>query len=43
MCFPHLTDQFVEWAKGVCEKIITSGYFADYLDPASGLPVCIRL
>ncbi len=32
-------EKFVEFAKDLCQKIITLGYFADYFDPCSGLPV----
>jgi hypothetical protein len=31
--------QFVDFAKQVCELLISQGHWADYLDPASGLPV----
>ena len=29
----------MEWAKAVCVKLETEGYWADYIDPCSGLPV----
>ena len=31
--------QFMEFAKGVCNKATDRGYWADYIDPCSGLPV----
>ena len=31
--------QFMEWARPVCEQLVAWGYFADYIDPCSGLPV----
>lgn len=34
-----LCMQFVDFAKQVCELLISQGHWADYLDPASGLPV----
>lgn len=34
--------QFMEWAKCVCNKLIAQGYWSDYIDPCSGLPVSSR-
>lgn len=31
--------QFVEFAKCVCERLIGQGFWADYIDPCSGLPM----
>ena len=31
--------QFMEFAKGVCNKATDRGHWADYIDPCSGLPV----
>lgn len=46
MSFPVLTVrldmQFMEFAKGVCNKATDRGHWADYIDPCSGLPVCLR-
>lgn len=37
---PTLTFlQFMEFAKGVCNKATDRGHWADYIDPCSGLPV----
>lgn len=37
---PTLTClQFMEFAKGVCNKATDRGHWADYIDPCSGLPV----
>ena len=30
----------MEFGKHVCEALRTKGYWADYIDPCSGLPVC---
>lgn len=35
----HLLERFMEWAKKVCNKLILLGYFSDYIDPCSGLPM----
>lgn len=34
-----LLIQFQHIAKGVCEALIAQGYWADYIDPCSGLPM----
>jgi len=31
--------QFVDFAKSVCAVLAGRGYWADYIDPCSGLPV----
>ena len=33
----------MELAKGICEEFIVLGYWADYIDPCSGLPVRLSL
>jgi len=35
----RLLERFAEWAKAVCEKLNSAGYWADYIDPCSGLPM----
>ncbi|CAM9337101.1 unnamed protein product [Choristocarpus tenellus] len=35
----RLLNTFVTFASSVCEKIRQEGYWADYIDPCSGLPV----
>ena len=35
-----LLEVFVAWAQAVCERLDAEGYWADYIDPCSGLPVC---
>ncbi|GAQ88723.1 hypothetical protein KFL_004540080 [Klebsormidium nitens] len=35
----RLLEIFVDFAKQVCELLISQGHWADYLDPASGLPM----
>lgn len=37
----RLDMQFMEFAKGVCNKATDRGHWADYIDPCSGLPVCL--
>ena len=32
--------QFCEFAKAACDSLAADGYWADYIDPCSGLPVC---
>ncbi len=34
-----LLPQFCEFAKAACDALIAKGYWADYIDPCSGLPV----
>jgi hypothetical protein len=31
--------QFMEWSQCVCCKLQAQGYWCDYIDPCSGLPV----
>lgn len=31
--------QFVAFAKCVCDRLIDQGFWADYIDPCSGLPM----
>jgi hypothetical protein len=31
--------QFMEWSQCVCSKLQEQGYWCDYIDPCSGLPV----
>jgi len=31
--------QFMSFAKPVCERLEAAGYWADYIDPCSGLPM----
>eukprot|EP00897_Mesotaenium_endlicherianum_P004783 jgi/Mesen1/4332/ME000022S03624 len=38
----RLLEVFVEWAKSVCDKLQSRGFFADYIDPCSGLPMIHR-
>jgi Methylmalonic aciduria and homocystinuria type D protein len=33
--------QFCEFAKAACDSLAADNYWADYIDPCSGLPVCI--
>ena len=35
-------DQFLEFGEEVCNKIIQAGYWADYIDPCSGLPMLTK-
>jgi hypothetical protein len=34
--------QFLEFGKELCERIRAMGYWADYIDPCSGLPMMTR-
>jgi len=34
----RLLNVFMDFARGLCEKIRESGYWADFIDPCSGLP-----
>lgn len=40
---PHLNLtsalQFMDWARGVCDRLAAAGHWCDYIDPCSGLPV----
>lgn len=38
----RLLEEFVAWAKAVCAKLAEQSYFADYIDPCSGLPMIHR-
>jgi Methylmalonic aciduria and homocystinuria type D protein len=31
--------QFMAFAKAVCDRLVSLGHWADYIDPCSGLPV----
>jgi len=31
--------QFIEFGREICERIIAHGYWADFIDPCSGLPM----
>lgn len=31
--------QFVQWASHVCNKLTAQGFWCDYIDPCSGLPM----
>ena len=33
-----LLERFVAWASKLCQLLMGQGYFADYIDPCSGLP-----
>lgn len=35
----RLLERFFEFAKGVCGKLEAEGFWADYIDPCSGLPM----
>lgn len=35
----RLLDTFMAWAESLCKFIETQGFFVDYIDPCSGLPV----
>jgi hypothetical protein len=37
------TIQFVSFAKFICTGLHQAGYFCDYFDPCSGLPVSLQL
>lgn len=36
-------ERFVQWAELVCEPVSNSGYWIDFIDPCSGLPVRFSL
>ncbi len=33
-----LLERFAAWANKICKKLVENGYFADFIDPCSGLP-----
>ncbi|GAB4816225.1 hypothetical protein N2152v2_003271 [Parachlorella kessleri] len=35
----RLLERFMSFAKPICEKLEAAGYWADYIDPCSGLPM----
>ena len=35
----RLLNVFMQFARAVCEKIRAAGYWADFIDPCSGLPM----
>jgi hypothetical protein len=35
----RLLERFVAWSSRICEKLIATGNWADYIDPCSGLPM----
>jgi hypothetical protein len=37
-CLPCVV-QFMEWSRCVCDKLQEQGYWCDFIDPCSGLPV----
>lgn len=39
----RLLETFVDFAQHVCAKLIEKEYWADFIDPCSGLPVSKRL
>jgi hypothetical protein len=40
LLFPtHLYSQFFKFALTFCNELVALGYWADYIDPNSGLPV----
>ena len=32
-------SQFIDFARDFCDKIVAQGYWADFIDPCSGLPM----
>eukprot|EP00531_Pseudo-nitzschia_arenysensis_P016451 CAMPEP_0116115548 /NCGR_PEP_ID=MMETSP0329-20121206/563_1 /TAXON_ID=697910 /ORGANISM="Pseudo-nitzschia arenysensis, Strain B593" /LENGTH=161 /DNA_ID=CAMNT_0003608983 /DNA_START=92 /DNA_END=574 /DNA_ORIENTATION=- len=38
----RLLNCFLEFGEEVCSKIIAAGYWADYIDPCSGLPMLTK-
>jgi hypothetical protein len=38
----RLLETFMTFAKKICEKLIGQGYFADYVDPCSGLAMITK-
>lgn len=41
-CFLIFVCQFLEFGEEVCSKIKAQGYWADYIDPCSGLPMLTK-
>lgn len=39
----HCLERFFKWAEVVCEHVSSAGYWIDFIDPCSGLPVCSSL
>ncbi len=39
----ELLEKFMKFAKCLCEDIISLGYWADYIDPCSGLAVTFSI
>ncbi|GIL74692.1 hypothetical protein Vretimale_2326 [Volvox reticuliferus] len=35
----RLLEQFLAWAKTVCDQLTVDGHWSDYIDPCSGLPM----
>lgn len=35
----RLLNTFIDFGKDFCQKVIAQGYWADYIDPCSGLPM----
>lgn len=35
----RLLERFMEWAVAVCGRLSSAGYWCDYIDPCSGLPM----
>ena len=38
----RLLETFMAFAKGLCERLVAKGHFADYVDPCSGLPMLTK-
>jgi hypothetical protein len=38
----RLLETFVQWAQCICSKLAERKYWADYIDPCSGLPVSLH-
>jgi hypothetical protein len=35
-------ELYMEFARTLCEKLVAKGYWADYIDPCSGLPMLTK-
>jgi len=35
----RLLNVFMQFARALCERIVAAGYWADFIDPCSGLPM----